>query len=77
MFFYFLQRIKIVHTTRKKSQHNWDEILSDFEKLMLIKCLCEEKLVFMITEFVKRNLGQTFVESPQINLHLLYDYSIK
>ncbi|XP_060520964.1 dynein axonemal heavy chain 6 [Cylas formicarius] len=54
------------------SEVNWDGKLNDFEKLMLIKTLKEEKLVFAITEYVKVNLGQAFIESPQISLNLLY-----
>lgn len=62
------------HDITRESETKWNLVLTDFEKLMLIKCLCEEKLVFMITEFVERNLGKAFVESPQVSLHLLYAY---
>ncbi|KAJ8965675.1 hypothetical protein NQ314_003957 [Rhamnusium bicolor] len=47
--------------------------LGDFSlKLMLIKTLQEEKLVFAITEFVKIKLGQVFIESPQVSFSTLY-----
>lgn len=64
--------IKIAPTAKKQSQTKWNEHLNDFEKLMLIKCLKEEKLVFFITEFVKTKLGKAFCESPQVSLHLLW-----
>lgn len=51
---------------------DWDERLDDFNKLMLLRTLQEEKLVFAITQYVKKNLGQPFIESPQVNLHILY-----
>ncbi|XP_066254312.1 dynein axonemal heavy chain 6 [Euwallacea similis] len=54
------------------SNVNWDETLADFEKLLLIRTLQEEKLVFVIMEFVKLNLGQAFIESPPVSLNLLY-----
>lgn len=62
--------IKVV-ATALVSKVDWDNTLTDFEKLMLIKTMQEEKLVFAITEFVKLNLGQAFIESPQVSLNLL------
>ncbi|XP_052130991.1 dynein axonemal heavy chain 6 [Frankliniella occidentalis] len=55
-----------------RSSKDWNGVLDDFSKLMVIKALKPEKLVFAITEFVKKKLGQTFVESPQVNLNVLY-----
>ncbi|XP_076263714.1 dynein heavy chain at 16F [Rhynchophorus ferrugineus] len=63
--------IKLV-TNSLASKVSWDTLLEDFEKLMLIKSLQEEKLIFAITEYVKINLGQAFIESPQVTLNLLY-----
>uniref|UniRef100_A0A8D9F093 Dynein heavy chain 6, axonemal n=1 Tax=Cacopsylla melanoneura TaxID=428564 RepID=A0A8D9F093_9HEMI len=51
------------------SEPNLDQTLIDFEKLMLIKCLKEEMLIFGVTEYVKVQLGKTFVESPSLDLH--------
>ncbi|PZC80020.1 hypothetical protein B5X24_HaOG215489 [Helicoverpa armigera] len=51
---------------------NWDSVLSPFEKLMLIKCLKEEKLVFAIAEYVSTSLGSVFIESPTVQLNTLY-----
>lgn len=65
------QAIKVIPGTKVESKIAWNEILDDFEKLMLLKTLQEEKLVFGITEYVKVILGQPFIESPQISLHIL------
>ncbi|XP_066151500.1 dynein axonemal heavy chain 6 [Euwallacea fornicatus] len=54
------------------SKVNWNETLTDFEKLLLIRTLQEEKLIFAIMEYVKLNLGQAFIESPPVSLKLLY-----
>ncbi|XP_022832877.1 dynein heavy chain 6, axonemal [Spodoptera litura] len=51
---------------------NWDAKLTSFEKLMLLKCLKEEKLVFAIAEYVASNLGEVFIESPTVQLNTLY-----
>nr|CAH7757603.1 unnamed protein product [Callosobruchus chinensis] len=64
--------IQLVPTITTGSTVNWNKVLDDFEKLLLIKTLQEEKLVFAVTEYVKIKLGQVFIESPQISLPALY-----
>lgn len=54
-----------------RAEYSWDLILTDIEQLMLLKALKEEKLTFGVTSFVKKNLGQKFVESPIITLQVL------
>jgi len=61
----------MVPGTNQAAEYNWDEELDDFSKLMLVKALQEEKLVFAITEYVRTNLGQAFIESPQVSLQIL------
>ena len=51
---------------------HWDERLTEFQKLILIKVFCEERVIYAASLFVTRNLGQAFVESPSIELNLLY-----
>ncbi|XP_072318696.1 dynein axonemal heavy chain 6 [Eucyclogobius newberryi] len=51
---------------------HWNERLGSFQKLILIKSLMEEKVVFASTEFVIVNLGTQFVENPPIDLAKLY-----
>ncbi|XP_050519336.1 dynein axonemal heavy chain 6 [Diabrotica virgifera virgifera] len=55
------------------SRRDWNTQLDDFDKLMLIKTVAEEKLIFAIAEYVKIKLGKTFIESPQISLSVLYE----
>ncbi|CAH2103550.1 unnamed protein product [Euphydryas editha] len=50
---------------------NWNEVLDPFQKLMLIKCLKEEKLVFAIAQYVSTSLGSVFIESPTVQLNTL------
>lgn len=40
---------------------------------MFIKVFKTEKTVFAVTEFVRENLGQKFVESPPVGLQTLYE----
>ncbi|XP_058809206.1 dynein axonemal heavy chain 6 [Phymastichus coffea] len=69
---YYEEEINILPNNNAKAQRNWDLFLTDIEKLMLLKALKEEKLIFGVTSFVKKNLGQQFVESPIITLQVLY-----
>ncbi|KAF5891833.1 dynein heavy chain 6, axonemal, partial [Clarias magur] len=50
----------------------WNECLGPFQKLILIKSFCEEKVVLAVTEFVIVCLGQPFVENPPVDLPTLY-----
>ncbi|XP_072114311.1 dynein axonemal heavy chain 6 isoform X1 [Mobula birostris] len=50
----------------------WNERLTMFQKLILVKCFMEEKVVFAITDFVIETLGQEFVENPPVDLTTLY-----
>ncbi|XP_065178852.1 dynein axonemal heavy chain 6-like [Sycon ciliatum] len=52
---------------------NWDSKLSEFQKLIFIKVVKEERVVPAATLFVSRNLGKTFVESPPVGMATLYE----
>ena len=47
--------------------------MTEFDKLILIKNFAEDKVVQVVTLYVARNLGQTFIESPSIDLATLYN----
>ncbi|XP_048507335.1 dynein axonemal heavy chain 6 [Athalia rosae] len=66
------QEINIIPTNNTNSTYNWNANLTDMEKLMLLKAMKEEKLIFGITAYVQKNLGQQFIESPMISLQLLF-----
>ncbi|CAH1788942.1 unnamed protein product [Owenia fusiformis] len=55
-----------------KVKGHWDKRLTSFQKLIMIKNFKEEKVTFAVTEFVRENLGQQFVESPDTSLQTLY-----
>lgn len=50
---------------------DWNKRLTEFEKLMIVKCLKEEKLVFAIAQYVSETLGKVFIESPTVQLNTL------
>lgn len=67
----FVQNIQL-EPENNKMPVDWNTQLSLFEKLMIIKALKEEKLIFAITNYVSTELGQSFIESPGVSLNLLY-----
>lgn len=52
---------------------HWDTRLNTFQKMIMVKVFREEKVIFAAVDFVSRNLGQQFVESPPVDLHTLFE----
>ncbi len=50
----------------------YNEKLNQFQKMILIRCICPDKITLSVTEFVKRNLGQKFIEPPPFDLAKSY-----
>ena len=50
----------------------YEDRVTSFQKLMLLKVLREEKLMQSIKEFVKSELGEKFIESPPFDLLAAY-----
>jgi dynein heavy chain len=46
----------------------YENSLSNFQKMMILKVLREEKLIFYVKNFVKVELGLQFIESPPFDL---------
>nr|XP_042905569.1 dynein axonemal heavy chain 7 isoform X2 [Parasteatoda tepidariorum] len=53
----------------------WEEKLSLFQRLLLLRCLRFDKIVPMVTKFVSTNLGKKFVQPPPFNLPESYNDS--
>ncbi|XP_075717900.1 dynein axonemal heavy chain 6 [Rhinoderma darwinii] len=61
-----------LQTSTDETPGTWEEELNLFQKLILVKSVMEEKVVFAITEFVINNLGKKFIENPPVDLATLY-----
>lgn len=54
----------------------WASCLSEFQKLLLLRAIREEKTIFAMRVFVQKNLGTTFAESPPFDLQAAYEDSV-
>jgi len=55
------------------AENSLEATLTDFQRLIVIKAFKEERVTFAITEFVCVSLSKEFVESPAVDLHVLYE----
>ena len=51
---------------------DWEEKLTRFEKLIMVKVWRPEKLLFAFTEYVRVEVGPFFIESPPPTMEMVY-----
>ena len=54
-----------------------EKIAQDFTRLILVKQLREEKLIFAIKHFIEKSFDKRFLESPPFSVSTAYDDSLK
>lgn len=60
---------------RKPMLGDWNDVLNDFQKLLLIRCLRLDRVIFSISDFVMKSLGKEFVEPPILDLNEVFEKS--
>ena len=46
----------------------WEDSLSEFQKMVLIRCLRPDKITPFVQSYVKNNLGPVYIEPPPFDL---------
>lgn len=52
---------------------DWEEKLNNFDKLILIKGFRPEKLQYSMVEYIMKEMGKFYVESPSVSMDAIYD----
>lgn len=78
----FTETIKIwqkiydsINPHTEKLPNPWNDLLTDFQKLIIIRCLRPDKLIEAITSFVEKELGTEFVSPPPFDIKKSYNDS--
>ncbi|OAF70538.1 hypothetical protein A3Q56_01708 [Intoshia linei] len=64
--------LEIINKDKSEIMFDFDESLSLFQKLLLIRCLDKKYVVGGSVELVKLRIGSQFIESPPSNMQTLY-----
>ena len=67
-------------TSEPENEHlpgEWDAKADDMRKMVLLRCLRPDRLIFAVTDFVAQRLGAEYVEPPQFNLKEMYHENSK
>lgn len=51
---------------------DWNAKISRFSKLLLLKVFRPEKLLFAVTDYVKDEMGQFYIEPPPATMNVIY-----
>ena len=51
---------------------DWDNKLNEFQRMMILRCLRPDRIIFSCKQFIANNLGKVFIEPPSLNLENVY-----
>jgi dynein heavy chain len=53
----------------------FNESLNDFENLMLLRCFCQNRIIFAINKYVTKIMGEKYIIPPTIYFDSIYEQS--
>eukprot|EP01084_Bolivina_argentea_P249861 418441_1 len=54
---------------------DWDNKLNEFQRMIILRCLRPDRVVFAAKNFISNNLGSEFTEPPSLNLENVFNDS--
>lgn len=57
---------------KEKLPDGWEDKLDLFEKMMILKIFRQEKIMFAVSDYVLSQMGQFFLEPPQVTMEKLH-----
>lgn len=54
----------------------WEEICNEFQRLLFIRSLRQDRLSYCVSMFIMNNLGPLFVEPPVLDIRAVLDESV-
>jgi dynein heavy chain len=62
-------------TSEPENEHlpgEWDAKADDMRKMVLLRCLRPDRVIFAVSDFVAKMLGPEYIEAPPFNLEEIY-----
>eukprot|EP01138_Halocafeteria_seosinensis_P001392 gb/GECG01001428.1/.p1 GENE.gb/GECG01001428.1/~~gb/GECG01001428.1/.p1 ORF type:complete len:4689 (+),score=693.48 gb/GECG01001428.1/:1-14067(+) len=53
----------------------WETKLNDLQKLIICRCLRQDRVIHAVTKFVSSQMGESFVDPPALNLRSVFEDS--
>jgi len=53
----------------------FNNLLNDFEKLMLLRCFCQNRIIFAINNYVTKIMGEKYIIPPTIYFDSIFEQS--
>lgn len=72
----YFQRYINADPETKALPGDWDEALTEFQKLLIIRSCRPDRITFCITAFISNNLGSRFIEPPVLDIKSVLEDSI-
>ncbi|KAM9311612.1 dynein axonemal heavy chain 3-like [Gastrophryne carolinensis] len=63
------------HPNEMKLPDPWEDVLTAFQKLLVLRCIRPDKIIPAIQQFVTEKMGPAYIDPPNFDLHQSYKHS--